>query len=66
MLRLKLKYLGLREELAGLDPGARLVDEHRHPVAHLLHQLLHCNDALLPERTQQESKVRSNELSELR
>ena len=42
------QHLGLSQELAGLDPGARLVDEHGHPVAHVLHQLLHCNDALLP------------------
>ena len=40
-------YLGLCQELAGLDPGAGLLDEHRHPTAHIFKQLLHCNNALL-------------------
>ena len=40
-------YLGLCQELASLDPGAGLLDEHCHPTTHIFKQLLHCNNALL-------------------
>ena len=42
-------YLGLGQELAGLHPGAWLLDQHCHPVTNVLQQLLHCGDALLVE-----------------
>ena len=40
-------YLGLSEQLASLDPGAGLLNQHLHPVGHALKQVLQGDDALL-------------------
>ena len=40
-------YLGLSEQLASLDPGAGLLNQHLHPVGHALQQVLQGDDALL-------------------
>ena len=40
-------YLGLSEQLARLYSGARLLNQHLHPVGHALQQVLQGDDALL-------------------
>ena len=40
-------YLGLCEQLASLDSGAGLLNQHLHSVGHALEQVLQGDDALL-------------------
>ena len=40
-------YLGLSKQLARLDSGAGLLNQHLHPVGHALQQVLQGDDALL-------------------